>query len=191
MDFSRFLAEDFDVKEWVNAAFRAGPKEAAAGQADGHAATLVMKLQLFIQEVNHAVEGERRPAGLRAGRGALGAGGGGRGAPGGGGSRSLFRVGRGGQVPFSNLSAESGLGEREQAAAPWEGDGEDPLGAALFSRIPAAARKAGGPDGAVTSCYGKLLINEGARYQPCHQPLDLVPVLRVFYAVRPARQPPG
>ncbi|XP_039696156.1 conserved oligomeric Golgi complex subunit 7 [Pteropus medius] len=56
MDFSRFLAEDFDVKEWINAAFRAGPKEAAAGKADGHAATLVMKLQLFIQEVNHAVE---------------------------------------------------------------------------------------------------------------------------------------
>uniref|UniRef100_A0A9L0TPG7 Conserved oligomeric Golgi complex subunit 7 n=1 Tax=Equus caballus TaxID=9796 RepID=A0A9L0TPG7_HORSE len=56
MDFSKFLAEDFDVKEWINAAFRAGPKEAAAGKADGHAATLVMKLQLFIQEVNHAVE---------------------------------------------------------------------------------------------------------------------------------------
>lgn len=56
MDFSRFLADDFDVKEWINAAFRAGPKEAAAGKADGHAATLVMKLQLFIQEVNHAVE---------------------------------------------------------------------------------------------------------------------------------------
>ena len=35
------------------------PKEAAAGKADSHAATLVMKLQLFIQEVNHAVEGER------------------------------------------------------------------------------------------------------------------------------------
>lgn len=59
MDFSKFLAEDFDVKEWINAAFRAGPKEAAAGKADSHAATLVMKLQLFIQEVNHAVEGER------------------------------------------------------------------------------------------------------------------------------------
>lgn len=58
MDFSKFLAEDFDVKEWINAAFRTGPKEAAAGKADGHAATLVMKLQLFIQEVNHAVEGE-------------------------------------------------------------------------------------------------------------------------------------
>uniref|UniRef100_A0A8C3VRR6 Conserved oligomeric Golgi complex subunit 7 n=1 Tax=Catagonus wagneri TaxID=51154 RepID=A0A8C3VRR6_9CETA len=57
MDFSRFLAEDFDVKDWINAAFRAGPKEAAAaGRTDGHAATLVMKLQLFIQEVNHAVE---------------------------------------------------------------------------------------------------------------------------------------
>ncbi|KAI5939999.1 Conserved oligomeric Golgi complex subunit 7 [Manis javanica] len=56
MDFSKFLEEDFDVKEWINAAFRTGPKEAAAGKADGHAATLVMKLQLFIQEVNHAVE---------------------------------------------------------------------------------------------------------------------------------------
>uniref|UniRef100_A0A8D2HFE5 Conserved oligomeric Golgi complex subunit 7 n=1 Tax=Urocitellus parryii TaxID=9999 RepID=A0A8D2HFE5_UROPR len=56
MDFSKFLADDFDVKEWINAAFRAGPKDSAAGKADGHAATLVMKLQLFIQEVNHAVE---------------------------------------------------------------------------------------------------------------------------------------
>ncbi|XP_073915793.1 conserved oligomeric Golgi complex subunit 7 isoform X3 [Castor canadensis] len=56
MDFSKFLADDFDVKEWINAAFKAGPKEAPAGKADGHAATLVMKLQLFIQEVNHAVE---------------------------------------------------------------------------------------------------------------------------------------
>ena len=47
MDFSKFLAEDFDVKEWINAAFRAGPKEAAAGKADSHAATLVMKLQFM------------------------------------------------------------------------------------------------------------------------------------------------
>lgn len=68
MDFSRFLAEDFDVKDWINAAFRAGPKEAAAGKADSHAATLVMKLQLFIQEVNHAVEGERRGLGGLGGR---------------------------------------------------------------------------------------------------------------------------
>lgn len=69
MDFSKFLAEDFDVKEWINAAFKAGPKEtAAAGKADSHAATLVMKLQLFIQEVNHAVEGEPR-GGLAGGAG--------------------------------------------------------------------------------------------------------------------------
>lgn len=112
MDFSKFLAEDFDVKEWVNAAFRAGPKEAAAGPADGHAATLVMKLQLFIQEVNHAVEGERPPAEPRAGRGPLGPEGGGRGAPRGGrralrasGTRAppaalRLQRGRGGQVPF-------------------------------------------------------------------------------------------
>ena len=72
MDFSKFLAEDFDVKEWINAAFRAGPKEVAAGKADSHAATLVMKLQLFIQEVNHAVEGEwpgRAPRRARGPRG--------------------------------------------------------------------------------------------------------------------------
>lgn len=55
MDFSKFLDEDFDVKEWVNGAFRVAQKE-APGKADAHAATLVMKLQLFIQEVNNAIE---------------------------------------------------------------------------------------------------------------------------------------
>ncbi|NWX91226.1 COG7 protein, partial [Nothoprocta pentlandii] len=55
MDFSRFLADDFEVKSWVNGAFRAVQQE-AAGKVDAHAATLVMKLQLFIQEVNNAVE---------------------------------------------------------------------------------------------------------------------------------------
>ncbi|XP_068945356.1 conserved oligomeric Golgi complex subunit 7 isoform X2 [Petaurus breviceps papuanus] len=55
MDFSRFLADDFEVKEWINGAFKTVPKE-APGKVDGHAATLVMKLQLFIQEVNNAVE---------------------------------------------------------------------------------------------------------------------------------------
>ncbi|XP_072463361.1 conserved oligomeric Golgi complex subunit 7 isoform X1 [Notamacropus eugenii] len=55
MDFSKFLADDFEVKEWINGAFKAVPKE-APGKVDGHAATLVMKLQLFIQEVNNAVE---------------------------------------------------------------------------------------------------------------------------------------
>ncbi|XP_056153347.1 conserved oligomeric Golgi complex subunit 7 [Lampris incognitus] len=55
MDFSKFLDEDFDVKDWVNGAFRVVQKD-APGKADAHAATLVMKLQLFIQEVNNAIE---------------------------------------------------------------------------------------------------------------------------------------
>ncbi|KAM6423601.1 conserved oligomeric Golgi complex subunit 7 isoform 1-T2 [Liasis olivaceus] len=55
MDFSKFLADDFEVKAWVNGAFRAVQQE-APGKVDAHAATLVMKLQLFIQEVNNAVE---------------------------------------------------------------------------------------------------------------------------------------
>ncbi|XP_070617012.1 conserved oligomeric Golgi complex subunit 7 [Erythrolamprus reginae] len=55
MDFSKFLADDFEVKAWVNGAFQAVQQE-APGKVDAHAATLVMKLQLFIQEVNNAVE---------------------------------------------------------------------------------------------------------------------------------------
>ncbi|KAG8557810.1 hypothetical protein GDO81_016734 [Engystomops pustulosus] len=55
MDFSRFLADDFEVKDWVNAAFKSVQKD-APGKVDAHAATLVMKLQLFIQEVNNSVE---------------------------------------------------------------------------------------------------------------------------------------
>lgn len=57
MDFSKFLDDDFDVKDWVNGAFKVVSKE-APGKADTHAATLVMKLQLFIQEVNNAIEGQ-------------------------------------------------------------------------------------------------------------------------------------
>ncbi len=45
---------NFDAVEWVNAAFRA--QKDAPDQKDAHAATLVMKLQLFIQEVNHSLE---------------------------------------------------------------------------------------------------------------------------------------
>uniref|UniRef100_A0A3P8XS31 Conserved oligomeric Golgi complex subunit 7 n=1 Tax=Esox lucius TaxID=8010 RepID=A0A3P8XS31_ESOLU len=54
MDFSKFLDDDFDVKDWVNGAFKM--QKDAPGKADAHAATLVMKLQLFIQEVNNAIE---------------------------------------------------------------------------------------------------------------------------------------
>lgn len=55
MDFSKFLDDDFDVKDWVNGAFKVVQND-APGKADAHAATLVMKLQLFIQEVNNAIE---------------------------------------------------------------------------------------------------------------------------------------
>ncbi|XP_067100819.1 conserved oligomeric Golgi complex subunit 7 [Osmerus mordax] len=55
MDFSKFLDDDFDVKDWVNGAFNVVQKD-SPGKADAHAATLVMKLQLFIQEVNNAIE---------------------------------------------------------------------------------------------------------------------------------------
>ncbi|XP_071798393.1 conserved oligomeric Golgi complex subunit 7-like [Asterias amurensis] len=54
MDFSKFLDANFDAVEWVNAAFTA--QKDAPDQKDAHAATLVMKLQLFIQEVNHSLE---------------------------------------------------------------------------------------------------------------------------------------
>uniref|UniRef100_A0A8C8D6N0 Conserved oligomeric Golgi complex subunit 7 n=1 Tax=Oncorhynchus tshawytscha TaxID=74940 RepID=A0A8C8D6N0_ONCTS len=54
MDFSKFLDDDFDVKDWVNGAFKM--QKDVPGKADAHAATLVMKLQLFIQEVNNAIE---------------------------------------------------------------------------------------------------------------------------------------
>lgn len=57
MDFSKFLADDFDVKDWVNGAFKAVQKD-VPGKTDAHASTLVMKLQLFIQEVNNSIEGE-------------------------------------------------------------------------------------------------------------------------------------
>lgn len=60
MDFSKFLADDFDVKDWVNGAFKVAQKD-APGKADAHAATLVMKLQLFIQEVNNSIEGSVVP----------------------------------------------------------------------------------------------------------------------------------
>ncbi|MGH0173455.1 UNVERIFIED_CONTAM: hypothetical protein FKN15_008451 [Acipenser sinensis] len=55
MDFSKFLHDDFDVKDWVNGVFKTVQKD-STGKVDGHAATLVMKLQLFIQEVNNAIE---------------------------------------------------------------------------------------------------------------------------------------
>ncbi|ESO86524.1 hypothetical protein LOTGIDRAFT_194952 [Lottia gigantea] len=54
MDYSKFLDDSFDAKEWVNAAFR-NHKDTAVSK-DQYATTLVMKLQMFIQEVNNILE---------------------------------------------------------------------------------------------------------------------------------------
>ncbi|XP_044180833.1 conserved oligomeric Golgi complex subunit 7-like [Acropora millepora] len=53
MDFSKFSDDNFDVKEWVNSALRIRDDRTPI---DAHASNLVMKLQLFIQEVNNALE---------------------------------------------------------------------------------------------------------------------------------------
>jgi len=54
MDFQKFSDESFDVKDWINSALKAHKD---AGQSlDAHASNLVMKLQLFIQEVNKSLE---------------------------------------------------------------------------------------------------------------------------------------
>jgi len=52
MDYSAFTEDEFDVKDWVNSAFRS-KKDCSNDQ---YATTLVMKLQMFIQEVNNVVE---------------------------------------------------------------------------------------------------------------------------------------
>ncbi|XP_068694856.1 conserved oligomeric Golgi complex subunit 7-like [Montipora foliosa] len=53
MDFSKFSDDNFDVKDWVNSALRIRDDRTPV---DAHASNLVMKLQLFIQEVNNALE---------------------------------------------------------------------------------------------------------------------------------------
>lgn len=54
MDYSKFMDSNFDAKEWVNAAFNS-MKESGSTK-DQYATTLVMKLQMFIQEVNNILE---------------------------------------------------------------------------------------------------------------------------------------
>ncbi|GAB1599817.1 conserved oligomeric Golgi complex subunit 7-like [Argonauta hians] len=60
MDYSKFLDENFDVKEWVNGAFRSH-KDAGVSK-DQYATNLVMKLQMFIQEVNNVIEDSSQQA---------------------------------------------------------------------------------------------------------------------------------
>ncbi|XP_043223970.1 conserved oligomeric Golgi complex subunit 7-like [Amphibalanus amphitrite] len=53
MDLSAFSDEKFDVKQWVGQVFEAPEMKE---NPEGHAATVVMKLQLFIQEVNNSLD---------------------------------------------------------------------------------------------------------------------------------------
>ncbi|XP_037073174.1 conserved oligomeric Golgi complex subunit 7-like [Pollicipes pollicipes] len=53
MDLSAFSDEKFDVKQWVGQVFES-PE--AKENSESHAATVVMKLQLFIQEVNSSLD---------------------------------------------------------------------------------------------------------------------------------------
>jgi len=48
------MDDNFDAKEWINAAFK-NQKEAGTSK-DQYATTMVMKLQVFIQEVNNVLE---------------------------------------------------------------------------------------------------------------------------------------
>eukprot|EP00040_Diaphanoeca_grandis_P031891 m.191886 g.191886 ORF g.191886 m.191886 type:complete len:707 (+) comp32447_c0_seq1:79-2199(+) len=55
MDFSAFSEATFEPKSWVNAALK--PEKREPNQtADQHASGIVMKLQMFIQEVNNSLE---------------------------------------------------------------------------------------------------------------------------------------
>ncbi|XP_041376538.1 conserved oligomeric Golgi complex subunit 7-like [Gigantopelta aegis] len=54
MDYSKFMDDNFDAKEWVNSAFQSQPDPNIP--KDQYATTLVMKLQMFIQEVNNVLE---------------------------------------------------------------------------------------------------------------------------------------
>lgn len=53
MDLSAFSNDNFDAKEWINSTFQL-PE--AKENKETYSSTLVMKLQLFIQEVNNALE---------------------------------------------------------------------------------------------------------------------------------------
>jgi len=54
MDFSKFSDDNFDVKDWVNHALQ--PPKDTNVSVENYASNLVMKLQLFIQEVSKSLE---------------------------------------------------------------------------------------------------------------------------------------
>ena len=53
MDFSKFSDDNFNVKDWINGVFHAQQDEK---QREAYTATLVTKLQRYIQEVNRSLE---------------------------------------------------------------------------------------------------------------------------------------
>ena len=53
MDFSKFSDDNFDVKDWINGVFQSQKDEQ---QMEAYTATLVTKLQRYIQEVNKSLE---------------------------------------------------------------------------------------------------------------------------------------
>jgi len=53
MDFSKFSGDHFDVKDWINGVFQAQQDEK---QREAYTATLVTKLQRYIQDMNKSLE---------------------------------------------------------------------------------------------------------------------------------------
>ncbi|KAF7991452.1 hypothetical protein HCN44_008764 [Aphidius gifuensis] len=53
MDISAFSDDDFDVKKWINMKFKSTE---AQGDKDAYVSTLVMKLQLYVQQFNGSLE---------------------------------------------------------------------------------------------------------------------------------------
>lgn len=54
--WAQFSAEDFDAKQWVNNVLRTRKDKEPDTSVDAQASTLILKLQLLIQEVNNSLE---------------------------------------------------------------------------------------------------------------------------------------
>ena len=54
MDFSKFSDDNFDMEDWINNALRV--QKDTKVSIDSHTSNLVMKLQLFIQEISKSLE---------------------------------------------------------------------------------------------------------------------------------------
>ncbi|CAF1091088.1 unnamed protein product [Didymodactylos carnosus] len=54
MDFSKFFDDEFNVKDWLNQAFRL--QKDSNQTLDNYAGTLITKLQMYIQEMNNSIE---------------------------------------------------------------------------------------------------------------------------------------